>query len=156
MGAIALEPFADIAGVSIDTDSLKEHGGALSALRGRSIDQDVGYSTVGLRTGTIWHWRETIVVLHASAARKHAFDGVTPEAALAASTGIRFTVTGVPLAEDSALIDASLDFAIGPGMTLGASLGQNRLRPDRQRGQRPLHLAVLSRARACGGTRFAL
>ena len=27
----------------------------------------------------------------------------------------------VPLAQDSALIDAGLDFALGPGMTLGAS-----------------------------------
>jgi outer membrane autotransporter protein len=68
MGAIALEPFADIAGVSIDTDSFKEHGGALSALRGRSVDEDVGYSTVGLRLGTIWHWRDMVVVPHASAA----------------------------------------------------------------------------------------
>jgi uncharacterized protein with beta-barrel porin domain len=30
-------------------------------------------------------------------------------------------LTGVPLAEDSALIDAGLDFALGPRMTLGAS-----------------------------------
>jgi outer membrane autotransporter protein len=122
MGAITLEPFADIAGVSIDTDSFKEHGGALSALRGRSVDEDVGYSTVGLRLGTIWHWCDMVVVPHASAAWQHAFDDVTPEAALAfASTGIGFTITGVPLAQDSALIDAGLDFALGPGMTLGAS-----------------------------------
>src|SRR5262245_21310011 len=107
---------------SIETDSFKEHGGALSALRGRSIDKDVGYSTVGLRAGTIWHWRETVVVPHVSAAWQHAFDDVTPEAALAfASTDIGFIVTGVPLAEDSALIDAGFDFALGPGMTLGAS-----------------------------------
>ena len=59
---------------------------------------------------------------HASAAWQRAFDDVTPEAALAfAATGIGFTVTGVPLAEDSALIDAGLDFALEPGMTLGAS-----------------------------------
>jgi len=112
----------EIAGVSIYTDSLKEHGGALSALRGRSIDQDVGYSTVGLRLGTIWHLHDMVVVPHASAAWQHAFDDVTPEAAfLFASTGIGFTVTGVPLAEDSALIDAGLDFAVGRSMTLGAS-----------------------------------
>jgi hypothetical protein len=38
-----------------------------------------------------------------------------------ASTWIGFTITAVPLAQDSALIDAGLDFALGPGMTLGAS-----------------------------------
>jgi outer membrane autotransporter protein len=122
LGAIAVEPFAGIAGVNIDTDSFKEHGGALSALRARSIDEDVGYSTVGLRLGTIWHWRETIVVAHVAAAWQHAFNDVTPGAALAfASTGIGFDVTGVPLAEDSALIEAGLDFALGRAMTLGVS-----------------------------------
>jgi outer membrane autotransporter protein len=122
VGAIALEPFAGIAGVMIDTDSFKEHGGELSALHGRSTDEDVGYSTVGVRLGTIWHWRQTIVVPHASAAWQHAFNDLTPEASLAfASTGIAFTVTGVPLAQDSALIDAGLDFALGPAVTLGVS-----------------------------------
>jgi outer membrane autotransporter protein len=122
MGGIALEPFAGIAGVRIDTDNFKEHGGALAALRSRSIVQDVGYSTVGLRFGTIWHWRDMAILPHASAAWQHAFDGVTPEAALAfASTGIGFDVTGVPLAQDSALIDAGLDLNLGPAMMLGVS-----------------------------------
>ena len=59
---------------------------------------------------------------HISAAWQHAFDDVTPGAALAfATTGIGFSVTGVPLAEDSALIDAGLDLALGPNTTAGVS-----------------------------------
>jgi hypothetical protein len=55
------------------------------------------------------------VVPHLSAAWQHAFDDVTPGAALAfASTGIGFGIEGVPLAEDSALIDAGFDVALGP------------------------------------------
>jgi uncharacterized protein with beta-barrel porin domain len=47
---------------------------------------------------------------------------VTPGAALAfATTGIGFGITGVPLAEDSALIDAGLDFALGANATAGVS-----------------------------------
>ena len=62
------------------------------------------------------------MVPHVSAAWQQAFDDVTPEAALAvASTGVGFTVTGVPPAEDSALIDAGFGFALRPGMTLGSS-----------------------------------
>jgi uncharacterized protein with beta-barrel porin domain len=38
-----------------------------------------------------------------------------------ASTGIGFTVFGVPLAEDSALIDAGLDFNLAPNVTVGVS-----------------------------------
>lgn len=121
-GSVALEPFAGIAGVMIDTENFKEHGGALAALRARNLDENVGYSTLGLRLGTVWRWQDTIVVPHLSAAWQHAFDDVTPEAALAfASTGIGFAVTGVPLAQDSALIDAGADLALAPNMTLGAS-----------------------------------
>ena len=50
------------------------------------------------------------------------FDDITPGAALAfASTGIGFDVTGVPLAEDSALIEAGLDLNLSPTATLGVS-----------------------------------
>lgn len=43
-------------------------------------------------------------------------------AALAfASMGIGFGIFGVPLAEDSALIEAGLDLALSPNATLGAS-----------------------------------
>jgi outer membrane autotransporter protein len=63
-----------------------------------------------------------VIVPHASAAWQHAFDDMTPEAALAfASTGIGFTVRGVPLAEDSALVDAGVDFTLRPDITLGIS-----------------------------------
>ena len=65
---------------------------------------------------------EMLVTPHLSAAWQHAFDDVTPDAALAfGSTGIGFSITGVPPAEDSALIDAGLDLALGPNTTAGVS-----------------------------------
>jgi len=48
MGRVALEPFAGLAHVSIDTDSFRERGD-LAALNGRATNEDVGYSTLGLR-----------------------------------------------------------------------------------------------------------
>ena len=121
MGGFALEPFACLAYVAIDTDTFRERGGALASLRG-STDQDVGYSTVGLRAATTMHWGSMLVTPHVSAAWQHAFDDVTPDAGLAfASTGIGFTVYGVPLAEDTALIDAGLDLALGENTTAGVS-----------------------------------
>lgn len=63
-----------------------------------------------------------LVTPHISAAWQHAFDDVTPGAALAfASTGIGFAVSGVPLAQNSALIDAGLDLNLSPTATVGAS-----------------------------------
>ena len=122
MGGMALEPFGGLAYVSIDSDTIRESGGPLASLSGGNIDQRVGYSTVGLRAATTMHWGAMQVVPHVSAAWQHAFDGVTPEASIAfASTGVGFTVYGVPLAEDTALLDAGLDFALGERTTAGVS-----------------------------------
>ena len=120
MWGMALEPFAGLAYVSVNTDSFHEHGGSLASLSG-STDQDVGYSTLGLRAAQTMTWGAMQVTPHVSAAWQHAFN-VTPDAALAfADTGIGFTVYGVPLAQDSALIDAGLDLALGPRTTAGVS-----------------------------------
>ena len=118
IGGIALEPFGGIALVSIDTDAFRESGGPFASLRGVDVDQDVGYATFGLRAAATTRWGPTQVTPHVAAAWQHAFDDVTPVAGLAfASTGIRFTIDGVPIAEDSALIDAGLDFALGENGT---------------------------------------
>ena len=121
MGGMAFEPFGGLAYVSIDTDTLKEHGGSLASLRG-DADQDVGYATLGVRAATTMRWGTMQLVPNLSVAWQHAFDALTPDATLAfASTGIGFTVYGVPLAQDTALIDAGMDFAVGPSTTAGVS-----------------------------------
>ncbi|HCL62749.1 MAG TPA: hypothetical protein DIC31_09830 [Rhizobiales bacterium] len=109
MGDMALEPFAGIAFVKVDIDSFKEHGD-VAALRSGGFDEDVSYSTLGLRAATTMHVSNLIVTPKVAAAWQHAFDDVTPGAALAfASTGIGFDITGVPLAENSLLVEAGLD-----------------------------------------------
>ncbi|GFO82647.1 MAG: hypothetical protein A49_22740 [Methyloceanibacter sp.] len=122
MGGVALEPFAGLAFVSVDTDGFRERGGPHASLRGVDIDQDVGYTTIGLRAAKTMMWGATQVTPHISAAWLHAFDDVTPAASLAfASSGIGFDITGAPLAEDSALLDAGLDFAVTDRITAGVS-----------------------------------
>lgn len=122
MGGMSVEPFAGLAYVSIDTDTFLERGGALASLRGRDSDQNVGYTTLGVRFATTSQWGSMLVTPHLSARWQHAFDDVTPTAALAfATTGAGFTVAGVPLAKDSALIDAGLDFAIAENLDAGVS-----------------------------------
>ena len=119
---MALEPFAGLAYVSVNTENFHEHGGALAALNGRGTDENVGYSTLGLRAATKMQWGAMQFVPHISAAWQHTFDDVTPDAALTfASVGIGFDITGVPLAEDSALIDAGLDFALSETTSAGVS-----------------------------------
>jgi outer membrane autotransporter protein len=122
MWGMGLEPFAGLAYVSINGDNFRERGGTLAALAGHGTDENVGYSTVGLRAAQTMHWEGMLVTPHVSGAWQHAFDDVTPDAALTfASTGIGFTVYGVPLAQDTALVDAGFDLALAPNATAGVS-----------------------------------
>jgi outer membrane autotransporter protein len=61
-----------------------------------------------------------VLTPRAALAWQHAFDGITPSAALAfASTGAAYTVTGVPVARDSALVDAGFDVDVNANARLG-------------------------------------
>ena len=122
MRGLGVEPFAGLAYVSVDSDNFHEHGASLASLNARNTDENVGYTTLGLRAARTMRWGAMLVTPHLSVAWQHAFDDVTPDAALAfASTGAGFTVYGVPLAEDSALLDTGLDLALGPRTTAGVS-----------------------------------
>ncbi|MEM7192966.1 MAG: autotransporter domain-containing protein, partial [Pseudomonadota bacterium] len=122
MAGLALEPFAGLAYVNVDTDSFREKGGAQASLRGIDFDQDVGYTTLGLRVAKTMLWGAMEITPHLSAAWQHAFNDTTPDGRLAfATTGIGFTVAGVPLAEDTALLDAGLDLAVSDKITAGVS-----------------------------------
>jgi outer membrane autotransporter protein len=62
------------------------------------------------------------VVPRASVAWQHAFDDVTPTATLRfLGTGAGFGVAGVPLARDSALVEAGFDVVLTPNATIGVS-----------------------------------
>ena len=90
-------------------------------MRGPGSDQDVGYSTLGLRAAATYAWNGASIP-HGSAAWQHAFNEIDTAARLAfASTGIGFTVYGVPLTEDTVLIEAGLDFNLARNATAGVS-----------------------------------
>jgi outer membrane autotransporter protein len=121
LGSMGVEAFAGLAFVHASTDSFQERGD-VAALNGKGNDEDVGYSTVGIRAATTMRAWNIMVTPYVSAAWQHAFDDVTPGAALVfASTGAGFGIEGVPLAQDSALVEAGLDLKLGPSATLGLS-----------------------------------
>jgi outer membrane autotransporter protein len=118
-GPIALEPFAGLAFIHLHTDALIEKGGA-AALTGASNSEDVGYSSLGLRAATALPLAKGMVLIpRASAAWQHAFGDVTPTAALAFSGGAPFTIAGVPIAREAAVIEAGADIAISRQAMIG-------------------------------------
>ncbi|MFM0306099.1 autotransporter domain-containing protein, partial [Paraburkholderia sediminicola] len=53
---------------------------------------------------------------------RHAFGNVTPSSSLAfASSATTFSVTGVPIARDSAVVEIGLDVSVGKNAKVGVS-----------------------------------
>jgi outer membrane autotransporter protein len=122
LGQIAAEPFAGLADAHLSTGSFTETGNTgLAALAGSGANDNIGYSTLGARLATDSTLPGGMVLTpRLSAAWQHAFGSITPTEALAfQSTGIGFTVAGVPLARDAALINAGADLHVTPQVTLG-------------------------------------
>jgi outer membrane autotransporter protein len=119
VAAVTLEPFAGIAGVFQHVDDFAETGGA-SALTAAGASESFGYTSLGLRTAGVMTVNGTSVVPYASAAWQHAIGDVAPTTSFTfASTGAAFDVDGLPLARDSAFVEAGTDLRIRPDVTLG-------------------------------------
>jgi outer membrane autotransporter protein len=74
-----------------------------------------------MRVGTYFTLENgTVLVPHAAVSWQHAFGDVTPTAALAfQSTGAAFSVAGVPIAVDSALVEGGIDWRLTSQIKLG-------------------------------------
>jgi outer membrane autotransporter protein len=119
--SVAVEPFAGLAFVHLDTAGFTESGGA-SALSASGASQDTGYSTLGARAATAYTlWNGMVLIPRASVAWQYAFGEINPTTALAFAgiPGSNFNITGVPTARNAALIDAGADLRINPQAKLG-------------------------------------
>jgi outer membrane autotransporter protein len=116
VGHAALEPFAGLAWVSLHTDSYDENGTA--GLHGSGETQNVTYATTGLRGALPVSLGSVTGNLHGTLGWQHAFGDVTPWTTHAFVSSDAFTVTGVPIARDAALIRASFDISLTKDATL--------------------------------------
>lgn len=120
LGRVAFEPFAGLAYVHLNTDDFTETG-AVTALQGWGDSSGIGYSTLGLRASTDLDMDGMAMKLRGGLAWRHAFGDTDPKTTLAFAGSNPFTIAGLPIARDSALVEAGLDVAIGRGATLGVS-----------------------------------
>uniref|UniRef100_UPI002D798BF9 autotransporter family protein n=1 Tax=Pseudomonas chlororaphis TaxID=587753 RepID=UPI002D798BF9 len=116
---VALEPFVGLAYVNYDSDTGHEKGGA-GRLSAKS-SQDITFSTVGLRAGKrITLGNGSQITPRAALGWRHAYGDTKPDADLTfIEGGGSFTTQGVPIAKDSALVEAGLDYQISPTGKLG-------------------------------------
>jgi outer membrane autotransporter protein len=117
LGTTALEPYAALAHVAIETDRLSENGGA-AALSGSSA-HDLTFATLGLRAASVLMLNETPLTVRGGLGWRYAFGAVAPDATLAFRNGIAFTVAGAPIARDSLVAEAGLDLDLSVNAKLG-------------------------------------
>ncbi|WP_342356518.1 autotransporter-associated beta strand repeat-containing protein [Pseudomonas salomonii] len=130
-GKVVVEPFAGLAYVNYGSDTLKEKGGS-AALRG-DADQDVTFSTLGVRIGqTITLGNGSKITPRGSIGWRHAFGDTQPDADLSfVNGGASFSTQGVPIAKDSAVVEAGLDYQISQNGKLGLGYSGQLSRNDK-------------------------
>jgi outer membrane autotransporter protein len=120
MGGAQFEPFAGLAYVDVDRDGYSESGG-VAALSGDSDNVNATFSTLGLRASTTFDAGGLAVKATGMLGWRHAFDGVTPTATHSFAGSSPFTVAGVPLAENVAVVELGLETLVSQDLTLGVS-----------------------------------
>ncbi|WP_043174806.1 autotransporter domain-containing protein, partial [Burkholderia ambifaria] len=120
LGPVALEPFAGLAYVNLHTDGYTESGGA-AALRAGGQTTHIGFSTLGLRAASqLGSIASGTFTARGMVGWRHAFGNVRPSSAFTfANGGTSFQVSGVPIARDSAVLEAGIDANITKRLTLG-------------------------------------
>lgn len=123
LAELELEPFAGVAHVEVHNESFNEHGGE-AALHGDSETDRVDYTSLGLRAkaplGSLF---DRPLALTGSLAWQHALDVPEDESRMTLGDYGSFTVTGVPLARDTAVgrVGVSLQLAPQASVELGYS-----------------------------------
>ncbi|WP_348935889.1 autotransporter domain-containing protein [Aquabacter sp. CN5-332] len=116
----SFEPFANLAYVSLDTGAYQEQDGAAVLFSGGS-DMYTIFSTLGLRMSKGIVLGSTDATLRGAIGWRHAFGDITPTISQAFVSSDAFTVTGVPIAEDAAVLEAGFDVRVGGSTTLGVA-----------------------------------
>ena len=119
---LALEPFANLAYINLRTGRFTEQGG-LAALTSASSSNDTAFTTLGVRASTNFMLGTVPTTARGSLGWRHAFEDVVPFSIFAFAGSNAFTAAGVPIARDSALVNAGLDFAVTRAAALGISYG---------------------------------
>ncbi len=122
-GDVALEPFANLAHVTLHTDAFSERG-TWAALQARSGSANLGLSTLGLRASTAVRLGNVDATLKGMVGWRRAFGDLTPftSVALPGATGFS-DIAGVAVAKNAAVLQLGMDFAFSPRATFGVSYG---------------------------------
>lgn len=133
-GKALFEPYAGLAYVRLNTDSFNETGQTAAALSVHSGTTETSFSTLGLRASTEFALGSITATARTDLGWRHAYGDITPVSTASFIGSDAFTVSGLPIAEDAALIEAGLDFRLTEDATLGISYNGQFASGARQNG----------------------
>ena len=132
-GATSFEPFAGFAYVNHENSVFVEDGGA-AALTGESGAIETGFTTLGVRAASAFAIGEMKVQARGSVGWRHAFGDVVPLSTHRFAGSEAFTIAGLPIDDDAALIEAGLDLGIGDAATISVSYSGQIANESKQHG----------------------
>ncbi|MGY6268176.1 autotransporter domain-containing protein [Achromobacter denitrificans] len=116
--AYTVEPYAGLAWNQLRTRGFEESGGT-AALHGSGNSDDVTSTTLGLRGAWLFGSDRAPGRLTATLGWRHAMGDVTPKQELAFDGGSTFSVAGVPIARDAAVLGLGAEMTIARNTTAG-------------------------------------
>jgi len=138
-GGVSLEPFAGLSHLHVSSDAYAEEGG-LAALTGQGRDLAVTASTLGLRAAVALPVGSGAVSATGMLGWRHGFGDLVPVTVHRFVAGdTPFAVSGAPLDRDALVVEAGLDWAVTPLLTVGVKY-------DGQIGQRDQEHALRGQA----------
>ncbi|WP_095152643.1 autotransporter-associated beta strand repeat-containing protein [Pseudomonas sp. Irchel s3b5] len=115
---VTLEPFVGLAHVEVDSDSFSEHGG-ITALSSDSEKERATYSSLGLRASTPAAVVAGVPLsVQSSLAWQHVLDEPTDNSRLTLAGYDSFSVKGVSVAQDTALVQFGVSAKLAPQASL--------------------------------------
>ncbi|QUS40503.1 autotransporter domain-containing protein [Tardiphaga alba] len=118
--AIALEPYVNASHVRLNTDAFQETG-SIAALTVQEQNASTTYTTLGSRASTMFELAGFQTTARGGIGWRHAFGDIVPVSTVAFANSSSFTVSGLPIDQNVAVIEAGLDFRMLPSGTLGIS-----------------------------------
>jgi outer membrane autotransporter protein len=117
--ATSLEPYVGLAYVSLRSSGYDESG--MAGLHAQASGQELTYATLGARLRRVVRLGNAGGLLRAGLAWRHAGGDTTTAATHAFDGSNSFTVTGVPIARETALLEAGLDLTLAKNTDLTVS-----------------------------------
>ncbi|MBB3212033.1 outer membrane autotransporter protein [Herbaspirillum sp. Sphag1AN] len=119
-GNVQYEPFVNLTIIRQSSDSFIEHGN-LAALQSDSASMNTSFSTLGVRAASKFMVDGIDWTAHGMLGWRHAYGDLLPSSQLTLTGSTPFTVAGVPVASDAAVLQLGVEAPVAKNASFSVS-----------------------------------